>query len=85
MDFFFVICVLCLSCCLVCYCSLVVTCWEWADLLALLYVTFYYVSVALSCGVLAQVWYFVVSITDLAFFLTLMLELPLLFIVIKCT
>ena len=82
MDFF-VICVLCLSCCLVCYCSLVVTCLEGADLFALLYVTFYYVSVALSCGVLGQMWYLIVSIPDLAFFLTLMLVLPFLFIVIS--
>ena len=41
MDFFFVIYVLCLSCFMSVHCSLVVTCWERAGLLALLYVMFY--------------------------------------------
>ena len=34
------------------HCSLVVTCWEKADLLALLYVMFYCVYVTFICGVL---------------------------------
>ena len=43
------------------YCSLVVTCWERADLLALMccfIVTF-------PCGILGQVWCLIVSIADL--------------------
>ena len=44
------------------HCSLVVTCWERADHLALLYVMFYCVHVTFPCGVLGQVWYMVVSI-----------------------
>ena len=42
-----------------------VTCWERAGLLALLYVMFYCVFVTFSCGVLGQVWYLIVSISDL--------------------
>ena len=38
------------------HCCLVVTCWERADLLAL--VTF-------PCGILGQVWYLIVSFPDL--------------------
>ena len=59
---FFVICIcLCLSC------SPVVTCWERADLLALLYVMFSwaFVTFLLSHGALGQVWYLIVSIPDL--------------------
>ena len=37
-------------------CSLVVTCWERAGLLALLYVMFYCVFVTFQCGVMGQVW-----------------------------
>ena len=44
------------------HCSLVVTCWERADLLALLYVMFYCVFVTVLCGVLGQVWCLIVSI-----------------------
>ena len=47
------------------HCSLVATCWERADLLALLYVLFYCVFVTFPCGVLGQVWYLIVSIPDL--------------------
>ena len=43
-------------------CSLVVTCWEKADLLALLYVMFSCVLVTFPYGVLGQVWYLTVSI-----------------------
>ena len=48
-------------------CSIVVTCWERANLLALLCVIFLCVFVTLSCGVLDQVWYLLVSIPDLCF------------------
>ena len=47
------------------YCILVVTFWERADLLALLYVMFYCVFVTFPCGVLGQMWYLIVSNLDL--------------------
>ena len=47
------------------HCSLVVTCWEKAGILALLYVMFSCVFVAFPYGVLGQVCYFIVSIPDL--------------------
>ena len=47
------------------YCSLVVTCWEKADLLALLCLMFSFAYVTFPCGVLGQVWNFIVSIPDL--------------------
>ena len=37
------------------HCSLVVTCWEKADLLDLVYVMFYCVFVTFPCGVLGEV------------------------------
>ena len=46
-------------------CSLVVTCWEMADFLALLYVRFSCVFVTFQYGILGQMWYLVVSIPDL--------------------
>ena len=49
-------------------CSLVVTCWERAKLLALLYVMFYCVSlcfVTFPSGVLGQVWCLILSMPDL--------------------
>ena len=46
-------------------CSLVVTCSERAVLLALLYVMFSCVFVTLRFGELGQVWYLIVSISDL--------------------
>ena len=46
------------------YCSLVVTCWERAELLALLYVMFHCVY-HISMGVLGQVWYLIASVHDL--------------------
>ena len=46
-------------------CSRVVTCWERAGLLALLYFMFYCVFVTFPCGVLGQVWYLIVLIPDL--------------------
>ena len=47
------------------HCSLVLTHWERADLLALWYVTFYCDFVIFLCGVLSQVWCLVISIPDL--------------------
>ena len=64
---FFVICVLCLSLpyCIICFWSVLVTCLERADLLALLYVMYSCVFVHYPYGVLGQVWYLIVSISDL--------------------
>ena len=45
------------------HCSLVVTCWERAGLLALLYVMFSCV-VTFPCVILDQIWYLTVSIPD---------------------
>ena len=47
------------------HCSLVVTCWERADLLALMFVTFYCVFVVFPCGIFGRVWCLIVSIPDL--------------------
>ena len=47
-------------------CSLAVTCWERADLLAVLYVMFSCVFVTFSHGVLDHVWYLIVSIPDIS-------------------
>ena len=47
------------------HCSLVVTCWERAVLLAGLYVEFSCVFVTIPCGVMGQVWNLIVSIIDL--------------------
>ena len=46
-------------------CSLVVTCQERANLLALLNVMFSCVFVSSQCGVLGQVWYLIILIPDL--------------------
>ena len=46
-------------------CNLVVTCWERADLLVLLYVMFSCIFVTFRYGVLGQVWYWIVSIPNL--------------------
>ena len=51
------------------HCSLVVTCWERADLLALLYVMFYCAVFTFPYGVLGQVWCLIVSVPDLCLFL----------------
>ena len=48
------------------YCCLVVTCWERADLLDLVCDVFVFVT--FPCGVLGQVWYLIVSISDLYHF-----------------
>ena len=45
--------------------SLVVTCWERANLLALLSVIFIVFFVTFTYGVLSKVWYLIVSIPDL--------------------
>ena len=45
-------------------CGLVVTCWERASLLALLYVVFYCVFVTSPCGVVCQEWCVIISIPD---------------------
>ena len=47
------------------HCILVVTCWERADLLALLDMMFSCVFVTFPCDVLGKVWYLIVSIPDL--------------------
>ena len=49
-------------------CSLVITCWERADLLALLCVMFYCVFVTFLYCVSGQVWYLNASIPDLCLF-----------------
>ena len=46
-------------------CSLVIMCWEWAYLLALLFVMFSCVFVTFPCGVLGQVGQLIVSIPEL--------------------
>ena len=56
---------------------LVVTCWERADLLAL--VGDVYVFVTFPCGILGQVWYLIVSFPDLchlSYFNNHMFECP---------
>ena len=60
---------MCLSSVMSVYCSLVVNCWEKADLLALLCVMFSFAFVCFPCGVLGQVWNFIVSIPDLCLLL----------------
>ena len=58
---------------LVCYaflyvhCSVVVTYWERANLLALFYVMFSCIFVTFPYSVLGQVWYFMVSIPGMCF------------------
>ena len=47
------------------HCSLVVTCWERANLLAILCVMFSCVFVTFPSGVLCQLWYLIVLIPDL--------------------
>ena len=46
------------------HCCLVITCWERADLLALV-CDVNYVFVTFSCDILVQVWYLIVSFPDL--------------------
>ena len=47
------------------YCRCVVTCWERADLLALVCDVFTCVFITFPCGILGQVWYLTVSFPDL--------------------
>ena len=56
-------CVLCFSCFVSVHCCLVVTCWERADLLALV-VDVYCIFVTFPCGILGQM-YLIVSFHDL--------------------
>ena len=46
------------------HCILVITCWERADLLALVG-DVYCIFVTFPCGILGQVWYLIVSFPDL--------------------
>ena len=46
------------------HCCLVVTCWERADILALVG-DVYCILVTFPCGILGQVWYLIASFTDL--------------------
>ena len=46
------------------HCGLVVTCWERADLLALLCAMCLLFFVTFPCGVLGQVWYLIELISD---------------------
>ena len=52
-------------------CSLVITCWERADILALLYMMFSCVFVTFPYVALGQVWYVIVSIPDICLHFTL--------------
>ena len=66
MDLFCCLCFVFCHAFLSLHCSLVVTCWERTNLLALLYLMFSCVFVTFPCGVLGPVWYLVVSIPDLS-------------------
>ena len=59
-------------------CSLVVTCGEIAELLALLYMMFC-VFVGFPCCVLVKVWYLIISIPDLCLLLTFYYTYPSVF------
>ena len=54
-----------------------VTCWERADLVALLYVMFYYVFVTFPRGVLGQVWCLIASIPDMCLYFTFITTRPI--------
>ena len=63
------------------HCCLVVTCWERADLLALL-CDVYLCFVTFPCYVIGQVWYLIVSIPDLchlSYFISCFCIWPLLY------
>ena len=66
MDHFCNLCLVSVVLFLSVHCSLVVSCCESADLLALLYAMFSSVFVTFPSGVLGEVWFFVVSILDLS-------------------
>ena len=61
----YVIYVSCLSCFLVSSLQPNITCWEKANLLAVLVVMFSCVFVTFPCGALGQMWYLVVLLPDL--------------------
>ena len=63
MDPLCVLCLVFLMCASV-HCCFVVTCWERADLLALVG-DVYCIFVAFPCCILGQVWYVIVSFLDL--------------------
>ena len=65
-DLFYFLFVFAVLSCL-CHGSLMVTCWERADFLALLYVMFACVFVTFPYGILGQVRYLIVSIPILCF------------------
>ena len=66
MDLFIFVCHVCLCHTLLSVsCSLVVTCWERADLFAILCVMLSCVFVTFPYGVLGQMWYLIVSIPDI--------------------
>ena len=69
--FFSVLCLLCLCTYASVYMSLVVTCWERADLLVLVCGVLLLVCY-FPIGILGQVWYLIVSIPDLCPLLTLL-------------
>ena len=46
------------------HCCLLVTCWERADLLALV-IDVYCAFVTFQCGILGQVWYLIASFPDI--------------------
>ena len=55
------------------HCCLVVTCWERADLLALVGDIYFILFFYFLCGILGQVWYLIASFPDLcplSYFLT---------------
>ena len=58
-------------------CSLVVTCWERAGILAHMCVKYYCVFVTFPCGVLGQVWYLIVSLSDMGLLYTLIIRVDL--------
>ena len=51
-------------------CSLVVTCWERAKLLALLCMMFYCDFATFPCGKLVQVWCLIISLSNFSFILS---------------
>ena len=63
-DTFFVSCVSLTHAFASVHCCLVVTCWERADLLALVG-DVYCIFITFPCGILGQVWYLIVSFPDL--------------------
>ena len=64
--------------------SIVVTFWERANLLALLYVMFSCVFITFPCGVLGQVWYLIVSIPDICLLTFFSYSFDALLVIEKC-